>query len=114
MQQHIRGMMVSPFNGAQAITLNQQRQDIKHLAPLTAQRLKAGAFVRTEGVLTRCTIQASLHITVNFNISSIHSTKITTRSLSTPVLFELHRASPPTTIILRVMLNDELTIAFTA
>jgi hypothetical protein len=114
MQQRIGGMMVCPFNGAQAIALHQQGQDIEYLTRLAAERLKEGAFVRTEGVQATGTIQASLNVTVNFNIPSIHSAKISTRSLITPMLFEIHRASPPTAIIRQMMHKAELTVAFTA
>ena len=95
MQQRIGWMMIRSFNGPQAVALNQQRQHIEHFALLTAQRFKEGALIRTERMLTARAIQTVFTVTVNFDIASLNFTKLTTRALSAPLLFEIHRASPP-------------------
>jgi hypothetical protein len=62
---------------------------------VTAQRFKEGALVDTEGVQTGGAIKAVFHMTMHLDVARIHSAKVATVGLITPLAFWVHAVSPP-------------------
>lgn len=85
--------MLNATDSSQTVALDQHPYGIKKCMPIRSQGFKERAFIKTKGLLTGCAVIPSRNVAMDFDISNMGLSKVSTRSVIAPLLSVLHRAS---------------------